>query len=354
MRPLGAWTFPVPGMIAERHLYFSVEVDPRARATPTEDGSALERAAAIFARSRRRRARALPARRHSRRQDRARPAEAGRRPRRRALEGRLGTRCELDTRRAPRLRRAQALLVAQMGRGGGRRPHRRACSTRATRRCAACGPGTTITPRRSKRCARRWPTSGPRSPGSDRPHDFRVDGRCDLVVTVGGDGTLLGASHGIGPGRPLARRQQRAGPLGRVLLRRAKGPGARGRSLPRSTGTLERVELTRMRVELNGERSTTASSTRRSSATRRRRRHRGTSCVLVPVSRARRSRSETHERPPSARPRRRGAEVERPLGRSRGGLDGGAAERGRRGAAARLAGPAVRRPRALPGRTASL
>jgi NAD+ kinase len=41
---------------------------------------------------------------------------------------------------------------------------------------------------------------------SDAPHDFRSDetpGRCDLVVTVGGDGTLLGASHGIGPGVPL-------------------------------------------------------------------------------------------------------------------------------------------------------
>jgi hypothetical protein len=41
--------FPVPGMIAERNLYFSVEVDPRSRTTPTEDGSALERDAAICA-----------------------------------------------------------------------------------------------------------------------------------------------------------------------------------------------------------------------------------------------------------------------------------------------------------------
>jgi ADP-ribose pyrophosphatase len=49
MTPLGAWTFPVPGMIAERNLYFSIEVDPQVRATPTEDGSALERAAAICA-----------------------------------------------------------------------------------------------------------------------------------------------------------------------------------------------------------------------------------------------------------------------------------------------------------------
>jgi ADP-ribose pyrophosphatase len=49
MQPLGEWTFPTPGMIGERHIFFAVEVDPRARATPTEDGSALEHAAAILA-----------------------------------------------------------------------------------------------------------------------------------------------------------------------------------------------------------------------------------------------------------------------------------------------------------------
>jgi ADP-ribose pyrophosphatase len=49
MRPLGPWMYPVPGMIAERNLYFSIEVDPHTRATPTEDGSPLERAAAICA-----------------------------------------------------------------------------------------------------------------------------------------------------------------------------------------------------------------------------------------------------------------------------------------------------------------
>jgi ADP-ribose pyrophosphatase len=49
MKPLGEWMFPVPAMIGERHLFFSIEVDPRARKTPTEDGSALERAAAILA-----------------------------------------------------------------------------------------------------------------------------------------------------------------------------------------------------------------------------------------------------------------------------------------------------------------
>ncbi len=49
LRALGPWTFPVPGMIAERNFYYCIEVDPRARSTPTEDGSALERAASICA-----------------------------------------------------------------------------------------------------------------------------------------------------------------------------------------------------------------------------------------------------------------------------------------------------------------
>jgi ADP-ribose pyrophosphatase len=49
MHSLGPWTFPAPGIIGERHLFFHVEVDPAARATPGEDGSALERGAAIVA-----------------------------------------------------------------------------------------------------------------------------------------------------------------------------------------------------------------------------------------------------------------------------------------------------------------
>ena len=49
MQPLGEWTFPCPGVIGERHLFYAVEVDPRKRSTPTEDGSVLERAAAILA-----------------------------------------------------------------------------------------------------------------------------------------------------------------------------------------------------------------------------------------------------------------------------------------------------------------
>lgn len=49
MRPLGPWTFPSGGIIGERHLFFHVEVDPKTRRTPSEDGSALERGAAIVA-----------------------------------------------------------------------------------------------------------------------------------------------------------------------------------------------------------------------------------------------------------------------------------------------------------------
>jgi ADP-ribose pyrophosphatase len=45
--PLGHSTFPAPGIIGERHFYFHVEVDPRARHTPSEDGSALERGAVV-------------------------------------------------------------------------------------------------------------------------------------------------------------------------------------------------------------------------------------------------------------------------------------------------------------------
>lgn len=47
IEPLGPSMFPAPGMVGERHFYFHAEVDPRARVTPPEDGSALERHAAI-------------------------------------------------------------------------------------------------------------------------------------------------------------------------------------------------------------------------------------------------------------------------------------------------------------------
>jgi ADP-ribose pyrophosphatase len=47
--PLGPSSFPAPGVIAERHFFFHVEIDPARVAVPTEDGSALERHALVVA-----------------------------------------------------------------------------------------------------------------------------------------------------------------------------------------------------------------------------------------------------------------------------------------------------------------
>lgn len=49
LEPLGPSTFPAPGMVGERHFYFHVRVDPSRRVSPSEDGSVLERNAAIVA-----------------------------------------------------------------------------------------------------------------------------------------------------------------------------------------------------------------------------------------------------------------------------------------------------------------
>ena len=79
----------------------------------------------------------------------------------------------------------------------------------------------------------------------------RIPTRVDLVITIGGDGTLLAASHQIGHGIPLLGINSApehsigffcGGKKGSVLstLRRA------------FAGRLPRSELTRMRVELNG------------------------------------------------------------------------------------------------------
>jgi ADP-ribose pyrophosphatase len=46
---LGPSTFPAPGVIAERHFFFAVEVDPGRRGTPSLDGSALEHAGEVVA-----------------------------------------------------------------------------------------------------------------------------------------------------------------------------------------------------------------------------------------------------------------------------------------------------------------
>ena len=85
----------------------------------------------------------------------------------------------------------------------------------------------------------------------DRPHHFRVDSPCDLVVTVGGDGTLLGASHGIGPDVPLL--GVNSSPDHSIGFFCAARKGRVREALAAALdGTLERVTLTRMRVELNG------------------------------------------------------------------------------------------------------
>ncbi len=46
---LGPWTFPAPGFIAETHHFFHLDVGTGTRGAPLEDGSALEREAAIIA-----------------------------------------------------------------------------------------------------------------------------------------------------------------------------------------------------------------------------------------------------------------------------------------------------------------
>lgn len=87
----------------------------------------------------------------------------------------------------------------------------------------------------------------------DRPHSFQVPTgeRCDLVVTVGGDGTLLAASHGLGPGIPLLGINSAPGHSVGFFCAAKKG-AVREALAAALSGTLPRRELARMRVELNG------------------------------------------------------------------------------------------------------
>jgi NAD+ kinase len=78
-----------------------------------------------------------------------------------------------------------------------------------------------------------------------------LEGHCDLIVTVGGDGTLLATSHRIGPGIPLL--GVNSAPNHSVGFFCAAKKSAVRESLSAAlNGTLSRTELTRMRVELNG------------------------------------------------------------------------------------------------------
>jgi NAD+ kinase len=85
----------------------------------------------------------------------------------------------------------------------------------------------------------------------ERPHHFRIEGRCDLVVIVGGDGTLLAASHGVGPRVPLLGVNS-APDYSVGFFCAAKKGHVREALAAALDGTLDRIELARMRVELNG------------------------------------------------------------------------------------------------------
>jgi NAD+ kinase len=75
--------------------------------------------------------------------------------------------------------------------------------------------------------------------------------RTDLVVTVGGDGTLLAASHMVGKGSPLLGINSAPGHSVGFFCGGAKGTAADAiaRAL---AGELAATALTRMRVEVNG------------------------------------------------------------------------------------------------------
>jgi NAD+ kinase len=79
----------------------------------------------------------------------------------------------------------------------------------------------------------------------------RVPPRTDLVVTVGGDGTLLSASHLIGHGVPLL--GINSAPAHSVGFFCGATKGNVAPTLERAiAGELRATELTRMRVDLNG------------------------------------------------------------------------------------------------------
>jgi len=79
---------------------------------------------------------------------------------------------------------------------------------------------------------------------------FRIP-KADLVVTIGGDGTLLAASHQIGDGIPLL--GINSAPDHSVGFFCGAQKGAVADTLSRAlAGRLSAVELTRMRVDLNG------------------------------------------------------------------------------------------------------
>jgi NAD+ kinase len=79
----------------------------------------------------------------------------------------------------------------------------------------------------------------------------RIPSRVDLVITVGGDGTLLAASHQIGAGGKLL--GVNSAPDHSVGFFCGAKKGSVAKTIARAlAGELAETELTRMRVDLNG------------------------------------------------------------------------------------------------------
>jgi NAD+ kinase len=78
----------------------------------------------------------------------------------------------------------------------------------------------------------------------------RVEGKFDLVVTIGGDGTLLAASHRIGPDIPLLGVNSAPDHSIGFFCGARKGSVKKALALALE-GNMKRTTLTRMRVDLN-------------------------------------------------------------------------------------------------------
>jgi len=93
--------------------------------------------------------------------------------------------------------------------------------------------------------------SGARTIVVHRPHAVFDTGDADLVVTVGGDGTLLAASHNVGPDVPIL--GVNSSPRHSVGFFCSAHPDNLDDMLDRALrGRLAGVRLARMRVTLNG------------------------------------------------------------------------------------------------------
>jgi NAD+ kinase len=87
---------------------------------------------------------------------------------------------------------------------------------------------------------------------SDGPYEFRVAEGAEVVLIVGGDGTLLGASHGVGSDVPVL--GVNSSPEYSVgFFCGAKKGQVKESLIAALEGKLRRSDLTRMRVELNGQ-----------------------------------------------------------------------------------------------------